>query len=319
MDIDEIITEFGAYYIAGGQNMNRLVKQLNQAAVTETLLTPMITDDTLYRGAETQFSRVVQPFQKAWTPLSPLKAVPVEIKLFNQKVDLDESPHVLEATWLGFLTGPEIDPLQWPFIRWYIEVHLLPQIIQDIELNEIYAGIFIAPTDGVAGVAGSSMDGIKKIINGHIGTGRTNPIALGAIPDTSDLDVYEYFEQFADLIGKKYWNIDMVIGCGQDIARKAMRGKRQKYGLHIDSALVKDLNTVADTNLRFLGLPSMNGAGKIWCTPLWNAAYFRKKTQNQKQFKIESIKRVLSLYTDWWNGVGFHIPEIIFTNDQDLS
>jgi hypothetical protein len=316
MDIDDIIVEFGAYYIAGGQNMARLVRQLNRAAVTETLLTPMITDDTLYRGAETQFTRVVQPFQSAWTPLNPLKIQPVEIKLFKQKVDLDEEPHVLEATWLGFLSGDDIDVAQWPFIRWYMEVHLLPQIPEDMEMNELYSGKFVAPTAGVAGAAGTSMDGLETIINRHIGSGRTAPITLGAIPTNDDQDTYEYMEMFADRINKKYWKIPMVIGMDEAIARRAIRGKRAKYGK--DVAGLGNPLAIEDTNLTFLGLPSMDGAQKIWCTPKWNVCYFRKKTQNQKQFKIEVVKRILSLYSDWWNGVGFHIPEIIFTNDRDL-
>jgi hypothetical protein len=319
MDINDIITEFGAYYIAGGQNMTRLVKQVNFPATTETMLTPMITDETRYRGAESQFDRVVQPFQIGWTPIGNLKFVPIEIQLYNQKVDLQENPHVLEASWLGFLSGPEVDPAAWPFIRWYLEVWVLPKTQEDIELNEIYKGVYAAPVAGVAGAAGSSMNGIKKIINDHIDAGRTSPIAdIGPIPvGGSDLDVYEYFELFADRIGKKYWNQPMVIGTDQAIQRRALRGKRAKYGKDINQGPAID-STIADTNLQILGLPSMADAGKIWCTPKWNVCYFRKKTQNQQLFKLESIKRLLSLYSDWWNGVGFHIPEIIFTNAEDL-
>jgi hypothetical protein len=316
VDIQEIITEFGAYYIANAQNMGRLVQRINRAAITETLLTPMVTDDTLYRGAESQFSRVVQPFQSKWTPLANLKVVPIEIQLFKQKVDLDEEPHVLEATWLGFLTGDDIDPAQWPFIRWYMEVHLLPQIPLDMEMNELYAGKYLAPVSGTPGAAGTAMDGLKTLINRQVAASRITPISIGAIPTTSNLDTYEYFELFADRIAKAYWKIPMVIGCDEAVARRAIRGKRQKYGKDIEG--VGNVNAIEDTNLTFLGLPSMDGANKIWCTPKYNVCYFRKKSQNMKNFKVESVKRILSLFTDFWNGVGFHIPEIVFTNDQDL-
>jgi hypothetical protein len=218
MEIEDIISEFGNYYINQGQNMARLVKLLNRAALTETLLTPMVTDETLYRGAQSQFSRVVQPFQAKWTPLANLKVTPVEIKLFKQKIDLDLEPHVLEATWLGFLTGDQIDPAEWPFIRWYMEVHLVPQVPLDMEMHELYAGKYVAPQEGVPGAAGTSMDGIKTIINGHIGTGRITPIALGAIPTTSNKDTYEYFEKFADRIDKAYWKIPMVVGVDEAVA-----------------------------------------------------------------------------------------------------
>lgn len=315
MDIADIITEFGNYYEKRPENMNHLVKQLNQPSVTESLLTPLVTDDTHYRCAETQFTRVVQAFQQAWTPLNPLNVVPVEIQMFKQKVDLDESPHQLEATWLGFLTGPEIDVKEWPFIRWYMEVHLLPQIDEDIELNEIYKGVRVEPGVGVAGASGAAMDGLRKIINAHVTAGSCTPIVMGAIPLTN-LETYEYFELFADKIGKKYWNIPMQLGVDQAVARRAIRGKREKYGK--DIMKVDALTVIEDTNISIMGLPSMGGAEKIWCTPKWNSVYLRKKTQNMKQFKVESVKRVLSLYSDWWIGVGFHIPGIVFTNDRDL-
>jgi hypothetical protein len=136
--------------------------------------------------------------------------------------------------------------------------------------------------------------------------------------DLTDLDVYNYFELFADRIGKKYWTQPMVIGTDMMVQRRALRGKRIKYGKDVNQGPAIDA-TIADTNLQLLGLPSMMDAGKIWCTPKWNVCYFRKKTQNQQAFKIESIKRLLSLYSDWWNGVGFHIPEIIYTNAEDLG
>lgn len=315
MDIADIITEFGNYYEKRPDNMKRLVKKLNQASVTEKLLTPLVTDDTIYKGAESQFTRVVQPFQIGWTPLNPLKFVPVEIRMFQQKVDLDETPHTLEASWLGFLTGEEVDPKEWPFIRWYMEVHLLPQIDEDMELNEMFKGSYVAPTPGTAGAAGTSMDGIRKIRNAHITAGRITPIVMGAIPATN-LDTYEYFEEFADKIGKRYWNIPMQLGVDEAVARRAIRGKREKYGK--DVMPTGALTLIEDTKVSIVGLPSMAGSSITWCTPKWNSVYLRKKTQNMKQFKIESIKRVLSLYTDWWVGVGFHIPEIVFTNDQDL-
>jgi hypothetical protein len=317
MDVSEIISEFGAYYIDQGQNMARLVKILNWPLATEKMFTPMMTDETRYRGAQSTFGRLVQPFQQGWTPISSLSFTPIEIQLYNQKVDLDETPHVLEASWLGFLAGNEIDPITWPFVRWYLEVWLIPQIQEDVEINEIYSGVYAAPTPGTAGAAGTSMNGIKKIINDNINSSRITPIAdIGAIPVGDDEDVYDYFEMFADRIGKKYWNMDMMIGCGMDIARSALRGKSLKYNRNTVGIAID--NKVEYTNLSIVGLPSHNGAGKIWCTPKQNAVFFRKKTANMKNFKIESIKRTLSLYTDFWNGIGFHIPEIVFTNAADL-
>jgi hypothetical protein len=317
MDIADIITEFGSYYIDQGQNMARLVKQLYWAGVTENYLTPMITDETVYRTAESEMTTLIQPYQDAWTPKGAVNFKPVEIHLFNQKIDFESNPHKLEATWLGFLSGPQVDPLEWPFIRWLMEVHLVPKMQEDMEINEIYGGLFTAPAAGVPGAAGTAMDGIKTIINRHIDAGRTEPIAdLGAIP-TDDLDNYEYFEMFDDRIGKKYWMQEMTIGCDMAVARRALRGKGIKYRTNTVGVAID--NKLEYTNLSIVGMPSHMDSNKIWATPKSNACYFRKKTPNMKQFKVESIKRMLTVYTDFWNGVGFLIPEIIWTNAEDLT
>ena len=316
MTISDIISEFGAYYISNAANMARLVRQLYYGSETDKLLTPYFTDDTIYRASESRFARVLQPFQKAWTPLANVTFVPVQIQMFKQKIDTQEYPDDLEGTWLGFLAGDGIDRKQWPFVRWLVEVHLLPQAKQDYELNEVYAGSYAAPTPGTAGAAGTSMDGLKKAINAAITASRITPQALGTVPTVPE-DLVDYLEAFADGIDKRYWNIGMMVGMSQSNERTYKRGLRIKYGRDLDFTGTNA--TIKETNLTVVGLPSMVGANKIWCTPKNNVLQLSKKTQNQNAVQIDSIDRLIKIFSDWWSGVGFIIPEIVFTNDQDLS
>jgi hypothetical protein len=54
--------------------------------------------------------RVVQPFQKAFTPIGTFKFKPNEFSLYKLKIDMQEYPDDLEATYLGFLADlPEAD------------------------------------------------------------------------------------------------------------------------------------------------------------------------------------------------------------------
>ena len=66
--------------------------------------------------------------------------------------------------FVAFLTGDDIDVKQWPFVRWFIEEYIIPQIHQDYELNEVYKGVYAAPTPGTAGAVSTSMNGIGKTI-----------------------------------------------------------------------------------------------------------------------------------------------------------
>ncbi|WP_400194063.1 hypothetical protein [Hymenobacter sp. B81] len=314
--ITDVVAQFGAYYLNQGQNLTRLYALLRSATSTESMFTPVNTDDTIWRAAKTLFSRVVQPFQKAFTPLAGVTFSPVEIKQFKMKVDAQEYPDELEASWLGFLDGEDIDRKAWPFVRWYCEVYLIPQIKQDIEHNEIYQGSFVAPTANTPGAAGTSMDGLKKTINAHVTAGRITPITTGALQLTDPEGMVDQFEAFADGIHKDYWSIPMMLGCSESAARAFLRGQERKYGKNTGGG---ELGLrINNTNITVVGLPSHRNTEKIWCTPKGNAIMLRKRIQNQTRIQVESVDRLLKFFTDFSMGIGFIIPEIVFTNDRDL-
>lgn len=315
MEIEEILEEFGRYYINQGQNMTRLIKLLNRPSVTDSILTSHYTDDTVYRAAKARIGRVLQPFQKVWTPLGKAEFKPIKIEQFKMKIDAEEYPDDLEGSWLGFLADSKLDRKEWPLVRYFVEELLLPQAQEDYEMYEVYAGVQQDPQPGVPGAAGTSMNGLRKSINDQVAAGRITPIVLGAIP-TDPVDVVDYFEMFADRIDKRYWKIGMQVGVPEDVERLYLRGCEKKYGL---VQTYKEMNgNIRYTNHKLVGLPSMDGSDKIWCTTKGNAIKLHKKTQNQKAVKIENVDRLVKMYSDWWSGVGFLIPEIVFTNDQDL-
>ncbi|WP_266206255.1 hypothetical protein [Pontibacter kalidii] len=315
MNIADIIAEFGAYYLKNGQNLARIVKMLNAPSTTDSVLTSIITDETQWRAAQATIGRVLQPFQKTWTPIDALKFVPVVINQFKMKVDSEEYPDDLEATWLGFLTGDGLDRKTWPFIRWYVEVMLLPKAKEDYELYEVYKGVYQAPVNGQPGAAGTAMDGLRKAINDQVTAGRITPIVTGA-PDADNKVFVEQVEFFVDRVNANYQHIPMQLCMSQSLERRFLKGYRALYGKDTD---YKGSNGSVDfSNTSIIGLPSMAGANKIWMTPKSNAIHLGKRTQNQNTMQIESIDRKVKLFSDWSRGVGFVIPEIVFTNDQDL-
>ncbi|WP_128544071.1 hypothetical protein [Larkinella soli] len=313
MNVADIITEYGAYYQDRGQNLASLYQVARQPFVSEAAFTPVVTDETIWTAAKSTFTRIVQPFQKAFTPTGTLKFSPVSIQMFHLKADTEEYPDDLEATYLGFLSSADLRRADWPFIRYYLEKEFFPQIQQDMELNEIFKGVYAAPTPGTPGLVSTSMNGLKKTIGDHITAGRITPITMGAIP-TSDADFVTYLEDFGDLIDKKYWNGAMQISMSQDLERKYQRGLLEKYG---KNTVGNEQNlTVKFTNLTVKGLSSHNGSSRIWTTPKANAVVLKKKTQNTKLVDIQSVDRQVKFLTDFWYGVGFILPEIVFCNDQ---
>jgi len=315
MNVADIVTEFDAYYINSGQNMARLIQILNEKSITEECFTTVITDDTKWKAAQSEVSRLLQPFQKAWTPLGTVSFKPVSIDQFPFKMDFEDYPDELEATWLGFLADGNLDRSVWPFIRWLTETHILPKIKEDYELNEIFSGVQDDPTPGTAGAISTAMNGIKQVRNFWISESRISPIATGALATDPSAFVSQ-IEDFADAINTKYWMQNMELNMSQTLAKRYRRGYRSLYGKDTDFNGIK--TTVEDTNLVIKGLPSHEGSNIIWCTPKSNAIRLMKKSQNMERVRVETAKRQIHLFTDFYSGIGFAIPEIVFTNNLEL-
>lgn len=317
MDVSAIISEYGAYYLNSKQGRASLSKVLNYQAKTESVFTRIMTNDTKIDRASSVMTRLLQPFQKTWSPTGAVGFTPLSIPLFKMKGDFEEYPDELEETWLGFLASNDLDRKNWPFVKWLLEVHIVPQMAEDLEMNEIYAGSYLAPpTPGTAGVAGTAMDGIKTVLNYHIGTsGRISTIATGA-PNADAETWVGQVEAFVRAIDKRYWMTPMDICMSQELELRFKDGMEVKYNTQYKQE--NDIAKVKNFPHRVVGLPSHVGANKIWCTPKGNAILGVKRPALAKAFKIESVDRLVKVFTDGFKGVGFVLPEIVFTNDQDL-
>lgn len=314
MDVQDVVTEFGAYYQDRGQNIARLYQVLRRKLASESMFTTTLTDDTVWQAGKTSFGRLVQAYQKGFTPINPLAFDPVEIKMFHHKVDTSETPHDLEATWLGFLADNNVSPKDWPFVRWWLEEQISTQIEDDMETLEIGKGVRVEPTAGTAGAAGAGMDGFLTIIKQHITAGRTTPITMGAIP-TDDAELVEYVEDLCDQIDDRYWNQSLELNINMQLHRRYRRGLRKVYGKdQVDNKLD---NTVKETNVMVVPRASMQGKSRIFTSPKSNSIVLKKKTQNQKRFDVQIDKRQVNVLTDWWYGVGYILPELIFCNDVE--
>ncbi|MGI4833297.1 MAG: hypothetical protein ACRYFK_07530 [Janthinobacterium lividum] len=328
LDIQDVITEYGNYYRDGGQNLTRILKKPYISSQTEALFGLIPTDDTSYQLGSAELSRVLQPFQVGWTPLGTLKVAPIVLTQTPFKVDLEENPDKLEASWLGFLADNNLDRAQWPFVRYLVEEHLYSRMDEDYELNEIYFGKFVAPTAGTPGDAGTGMDGIRTVINRAVAGSKITPIVMGAIP-TDPQAFCEYVEAFVDKFSRRYRGRQMEVCMNTTLARRYAKGRHQKYKLDTTDAPAKPIidgngEALLQVPIEFtkhtvVGLESMGDSAKIWATTADNRKRLAKKTVNTKSVRIESLKRQVYIYTDFYKGLGFGLLEAVFTNEQDLT
>lgn len=309
--LSEVLSEYGAYYLNSGQNQNDLMQKLHRPSVTAAEFTLLPTDQTRIQKGNSAYTRVLQPWQKGFTPIGDLTFTPNPIDLFKVKVDVQEYPDEVEDSWLGFLAGPGIDRAQWPFIRWFVEVHVMNQAKEDFELNEVYLGQYAAPTPGTAGAAGTSMNGIKKILSDNAAD--INIITMGSMP-SSDEDVVTYVEEFVAQMSKEYRKRATKLFMNEDLHLKYRRGKRSKYNQNY--AQETDLDRVIDfPQLSVVGLPSMGTDSKIWTTIPGNMIRPLKRAEFSN-FKVgEYSPRQISMYTDFWTVCSFNRFQDVFTND----
>ena len=305
-----IVSEYGAFYQDAGQNKKRILNLLTQPRELTAFATPIKTDDTIFRLANASFRSLVQPFQKAFTQKGGVEIVPNEIRVYRMKIDDEFIPDELYATWLGFLAKGGIDRKDWPFVKWLIEVYYNSQIDQDMELNEYYKGVYATPGAGVAGLDGTSMNGLQKQLQLGVDAGTINSIDIGAL----DADtIFDQVEEFTDSIAEVYQGIKMNVFMSRAWYKKYMQDKRAQ-GFYQKTSDAQITSGIDFTPLDVKPLACMVGTSDIFCTPAENFLHIAPATLSKNQFKLEEAKRSVAVMADWSEGLGFGINKAVWTN-----
>jgi len=331
LTISDVVTAFGSYYQPRGQNASRLLQLLLEDGSgfdDEFTLLPVSGDIAEYSYGS--HDRVLQPFQKAYTPIGTLTMKPRTIQMRRVKVDISETPDDLVPTWLGFLASPDggevnVDRTTWPFIRWYIEKYLLPQAKRDMYINENWLGVYAAPTAGTPGAAGTAINGLKKTINVDVAASATTTIATGAL-ETGDAVLFvEQMEAWAENLPMPYRTQPLTINMHDSHEMRFRKGMHEKYNINYAAVPKNELATLfLRTNISVRGhsnmLASAGGSAshKIWCTPQGNAVRVVRTGKTEGLMKIEGVDRTAKIFNDWHIAYGIRDPRILFTNDQEL-
>jgi len=311
--ITDVLTEYGEFYLDHGQNMTNLTKKLFRPSKTASYFGLRPTTQTTYRMADAEIERVLQPFQKQFTPTGNLTFKPWASDLFNVKIDKAEYPDEIVDAWTGFLEGEGIVREEWPFVRWMLEEHVIPKAIEDFELNEAFAGEFVAPTPGTPGAAGTAMDGIAAQFT-RMGN-RKKTISMGLAP-TTDAETVEYIEDFFAQIDKEERKLIDHVFVNEDMHLRYRRGKRSKYNMNYQ--MEADLDRLIDfPNCTVEGLPSHGTSDLIWATRANNRIRPLKKSDTAKPVVKEFSARQVSIYSDWWTVLAFLRPESVFVSDNN--
>lgn len=316
LTVEQIVQDFGDYYLDAGQNQTNLHMLPFEQFETKEAFTMVPTNDTILRESNVEVTEILQQYQDDFTPKGEMTFDPVQIPLFKMKIDQEFNPHKLQRTWIAFLTSNKTDVATWPFIRWFIEVYLMKQNMEDMEMKAIYTGIYEAPQEGVPGEAAKVMNGIEKLFADFIAAGTLTESVVGAIA-TDDDDFVTQVETFIQGIPERYRYMVMDLNMSRTLRDKYKRGVRIKYKTNYDPSDIKNYKVADYENITIKGRPSMQGKSRFWCTPTYNALFGVKGFENANAFQVEKSKRKVAIFTEWWAGAGFIQPKLIFTSDGD--
>ena len=316
MNASEIVTAYGAYYEKSPANKERILSQLSQGIVTPTYCTPIKTDDTVFKLSEITTGNLVQGFQKQWTPKGDPKFTPNELRLYHMKVDIDLFPDDLQATWLGFLSTGKFAKKDEPLIKFLIEHEsqgIIAKINSDMELMEYGKGVYLAPTSGTAGVTGKSMNGFITQLQAGVDDASINSVDIGALNKDT---IFDQVELFTDGIFDQYQGVKMNVFMSLKRYKEYHRDKRAQ-GFYTISTDAQVKNNVDFTPQDVVYLPCLNGTDTIFATPQANMLHLTKNENNKSNIKIEEYRRTVSFIADWWEGVGFGVNGVVWTNLQE--
>ena len=313
----DLVNAYGNHYINEGQNMSRLLQLIRQKTVTTSHARPIVTSDTVWRLSKTELDEVLQPFQHKWTPKGTLKFKPVPIQLFRIKTDIELYPDKIVESWAGFLSGlDEQERKNWPLIRYAIEMEVVPKIHNDQELKAYYYGKYKEPTEGTPGSARDTMDGLQKLLNVGINNNGMIPVTLSETPSRTNM--VDMIEEFTDQLDEALSEEPMIIGMSPSMKRNYFKDRRDTFGTNNNYSDEKAMTIDEYPNIEIVGLPSMSGTNEIFCTPRSNFFYLRRSNGMQMPL-VQELKRQVFLMTDWWEGLGFGVNEMVYFYSESES
>lgn len=319
LTIDHILSEYGYYYERSGQNLSRLKRAFMQPSETLQYATHMVTDDTVFKLANSIFQPVLQSFQRSFTPKGSVEFIPNPIPLVPLKIDYKFYPTDIESSWLGFLAGDSSRTLEnWPIVKYMLEEYLMNQAIEDKELNEVYKGTLEAPQDGTPSENGKNMIGLKHLLTTHANHPKYPINVVEGIGELNETTIFDQLEAYDQKISELYTGKKLIHFVAQKWARAFKTAKRANGYYFIDSA--SKINTEIDfTQHVVVGVPSMNGTNDIFTTLKENLIHIRKRDLNKVHVDLQKHDREIKFLIHWWEGMGFGCNQMVWSTKETVQ
>ena len=318
INVADLIAAYGAYFDGTNRQatlFSRVYRGIKEIAEGVIVLIPQ--NATRWESSDSEIGDVLQAFQKDYTPAGDLDFLPHLVNLFNVKSDIRLCPDKIKDNWAGFLANGNLDRSTWPFVRWIVEEHIIPKLIENIGVDALYKAQYVAPTAGTAGTPVQSMDGLEKVQDDLVASTAIAPIALGAAP-TDPQDFVTYVEDFMDAVDERFNNLIRHVSMSEAFARRYSRGYQLKYAGGVRLPGDSLYSEIANYEARVFGSPAMAGKTRLWASTPNNTIMVAKNWDNHMQFRVapDDNPRFVKLYTDFWAAPNYAKVSEVFITDQ---
>jgi hypothetical protein len=332
MDTSAIVAKWGQLYIDQGQTQKDITSQLFEKEKTDSLFSPVMEKNTVYRHTFAEADGVLQAMIPKYHSKGGESLDPHEQKLGRFKINKDLTPDDVENTYAAFLADlPQVDRTKWPLVRWAIEKMYIPKSKDEYESDVAYRGWQVtgynaSPTvNGTTLVrelasadavlpANASMDGIWIQIVRGVAASKINVISTGALSADPQTFV-EQIEAFMMAIpDKARGQIDKLM-MSEANYNKYLDGIWIKYNVNYLSQ--QDPTAIRKTMAKVDWIRGMDGSNKIWCTRAKNRVRPTHVENTGKFIVLPKDAYTVSIATDWKKVITFESPQLVFTNDLE--
>jgi len=188
-----------------------------------------------------------------------------------------------------------------------MENWIMKQINHDREVNAYFNGVYSQPDGVTAGDSVDTMQGIKKLVDDGLSTGNMNEIVLNG--GITAANAFDQVETFVSGISEDHLVDDIVMFMSHTNAINYHRDRRNTHGQDTNFMGKKSTPDFYD-NVEIIPVRGFAGSDYIVATPKSNFLHLTKG--EVKAPIMERDKRKVALMTDWWEGLGFGLDELVY-------
>ena len=312
-DLSVVVLEVQRYF----QHATGIWSGVKKEISFEAYMRKIKNINATYVGTSFKAGEFLQAFKPGFHEKGSGQFKPELTASFYMKLDvLINNFHSFWNTYLVYLEDEEKTASQKPFTPWYVQNHVLPGIIDD--LNKISVkGVYVDPTLPATPNATptiASADGILTIIQKRITATKLVPTVLtGVITQANTYDKVRAFDK-----GLPTWarGTKGPIFCSTTILEDYKDGYVANHGTQTDYKGPDNTAQIYGTGRYLVGIPEFGASQRLLFDMPGNMICTYDKTYLPTKVNAQEFNRDVKLMAELHRGYGFETLETVCVNDQ---